>query len=61
MLIFLIFFWLEASSGCNIWGTDSGECSLLPLDKIWRLSNMPYCGEVVQYPTCLPKFQVRLT
>mmetsp|Transcript_7136 Transcript_7136/g.10626 ORF Transcript_7136/g.10626 Transcript_7136/m.10626 type:complete len:262 (-) Transcript_7136:138-923(-) len=44
-------------STCNIWGTDSGECSELPLDKIWRLSNMPFCGSVVLYPTCLPKFQ----
>lgn len=58
--MFNLLFLIISVSSCNIWGTDSGECSLLPLDKIWRLANMPYCGEVVTYPTCLPKFQVYL-
>ena len=46
---------------CNIWGTDSGECSLQPLSKTWREENLPFCGKVVQYPACIPKLQVDIT
>jgi hypothetical protein len=45
---------------CYLWGTDSGECKpvLEISDPAWKLSNMPYCGEVVNYPVCTPKGQV---
>lgn len=47
----------QVSYSCVIWGSDTGECSLQPLDKIWRESNIPFCKDVVTYPACLPKFQ----
>lgn len=42
---------------CYLWGTDSGYCSTETLDSIWRAENMPYCGNRVVYPACLPKPQ----
>jgi hypothetical protein len=49
---------IAACDGCFIYGTDSGVCSSDPLDKAWRELNMPFCGSVVQYVACLPKYQV---
>ena len=43
---------------CNIWGHDTGYCSELPLDPLWRMENLPWCQYAVLYPACLPKEQV---
>mmetsp|Transcript_27846 Transcript_27846/g.28096 ORF Transcript_27846/g.28096 Transcript_27846/m.28096 type:complete len:260 (-) Transcript_27846:97-876(-) len=43
--------------GCRLWGSETGECSLLPLDDLWRAENMPFCYDKVLYRACLPKQQ----
>lgn len=55
LLILLTYF--SSTLSCYIWGTDSGVCSTETLDPIWRMDHMPFCGEVVKYPACLPKYQ----
>lgn len=59
MLNTLLFLLLLSASAeaCFIQGTDSGVCSGDPLDKAWRQLNMPFCGAIVQYTACLPKYQ----
>lgn len=42
---------------CYIHGTDSGICSEATLNSTWKAENMPYCGQFVNYPACLPKQQ----
>jgi hypothetical protein len=49
---------LPLAQGCNIWGHDTGYCSELPLDPLWRMENLPWCQYAVLYPACLPKEQV---
>lgn len=48
---------LPLAQGCNIWGHDTGYCSELPLDPLWRMENLPWCQYAVLYPACLPKEQ----
>lgn len=57
VLILILLFETENSYACYIWGTESGECSLLPYDAVWRSENMPFCFGAVAYPACLPKYQ----
>lgn len=59
MFLSLIFLLLVQVEGCYIWGTDSGTCSTDTLDPLWRLANMPYCADAIQYPACIPTYQVR--
>lgn len=54
----LILLLLVHVEGCYIWGTDSGTCSTDTLDPLWRLANMPYCADAIQYPACIPTYQV---
>ena len=42
--------------GCYLHGTDSGECTTLTLDPIYRATFMPFCFEAVKYPACIPKY-----
>lgn len=42
---------------CFLWGTDSGECTLLTYDAVWRRENMPFCFDAVSYPACVPRYQ----
>ena len=42
---------------CYLWGTDSGECSLLTFDPVWKSENMPFCSGFIDYSACIPKFQ----
>lgn len=49
---------LSFTRACNIWGHDTGYCSELPLDPLWRMENLPWCQYAVLYPACLPKEQV---
>jgi hypothetical protein len=42
---------------CYLWGTDSGVCTLLTFDPVWKLENMPFCSGVVSYSACIPKYQ----
>ena len=42
---------------CYLHGTDSGECTKLTMDPIWRSTFMPFCFDAVTYPACIPKYQ----
>lgn len=59
----LLFVFLSAAMGrffvqaCNLWGHDTGYCSELPLDPLWRMENLPWCQYAILYPACLPKEQ----
>jgi hypothetical protein len=44
-------------SACYLWGTDSGSCIEESLDPIWRTDNIPFCSNVVTYPTCVPEYK----
>lgn len=48
---------LHAVNPCYLHGTDSGECSDRTLDPAWKIGNMPFCQDAIQYPACLPKVQ----
>lgn len=57
-----LYYWLWAAvvlmrvvDACYLHGTDSGECTLLTLDPVWRSTYMPFCFDAVQYPACIPK------
>lgn len=54
MFIFILFTSI-CVDGCYLWGTDSGYCEPLGLDSNWRSLNMPFCGNAVDYPVCVPK------
>ena len=43
------------TTGCYIHGTDSGTCTTQTSDSKWRFQNMPFCGDIVIYPACIPK------
>jgi hypothetical protein len=45
------------TTGCYIWGTDSGTCTTDSLNDQWRNENLQYCGFRVNYPICIPKVQ----
>jgi len=49
--------YLNSIDACYLWGTASGVCTKSTLDPVWKLANMPYCGEVTLYPACVPQAQ----
>lgn len=42
---------------CYISGSDTGYCTTATLDYNYRLENMPFCWNLLQFPVCLPKPQ----
>lgn len=59
VIILVVLILLNLVRSCYIAGTDSGVCVNEPsFDKQWRATNMPFCGQYVQYAACVPKQQV---
>lgn len=47
-------------NACYLWGTDSGECVTDSLDLAWKTANIPFCAPRINFPICVPKYQVSL-
>lgn len=50
-------FVLRSLHACYLWGTDSGVCTSLTFDPVWKAENMPFCSGFIDYAACLPKYQ----
>lgn len=42
---------------CFLHGHDSGVCTRESKDYLWRRENMPFCGQIIDFPVCVPKAQ----